>query len=282
MSPKAGNWKIKLSSLVSVRWEGYIPKLVVHEKYERIVRWAIWILGLIGVGSSLLSINKWYLSLGLAVLIFAITTFVQKSIIQFSTILVKPPPRFDTSRSEWKSMGFAFPKRNSDPPMLGPVFKSKEHAIEFFDLMVEWNFGEYVDSENNICISLIVESYKDYSVYIYPNPDSKAVDEFFSATEKAQAFEKQGKKQQELVALTIFSRVFPYGPESNMKKFVRYYEWGKPFLFTVFYFDEDDNLTFVDEIKPIFKTHLKYRKREYLPEGSVETGHLSPELEENG
>lgn len=282
MSPKAGKWKIKLSSLVSLRWKGYLPELVVHEKYERIVIWFVRVLGLIGIAISLLTIDKWYVSLAIAVLIFSITKFIENSIIQFTTILVRPTPDFDTPNSEWVSMGFAFPISKKDPPMLGPVFKTKENAIRFFELITEWNYGETVDKNNNICISLIVESYKDYSVYIYSNPETENVEEFFRFSEREQAFEKKEKKQQELVAITIFSKVFPFSQRSNMENFVRYYEWGKPYLFTVFYMNERNEQTFVNEITPILKTHLKYRKRELLPQNSIEHVHKNSELRENG
>lgn len=277
MSPKVGNWKIKLSSLISIKWEGYYPKLVVHEKYESFVKWTIRSVGFIGIASSLLVIQEWYFSLSLAIIIFGVTKFIEGSVLQFTTILVRPMPKFKTPRSEWASMGFAFPKNNSDPPMLGPVFKSKDHAIEFYNLMKEWNYGNVDDSENNICISLVVETFKDYSVYIYPNTNNQNIEYFFEASERVQALDKQGKSQQELVAITVFSRVFPYGVNSNMKKFVKYYKWGKPYYLNIFFFDESGTQSFLD-VDPIQKYHLRYYKRDLVPDGSIEALHINPEL----
>ena len=39
MKIKKGDWKIESSSLVNIEWRNKIPRLIVHEKYEKIVKW---------------------------------------------------------------------------------------------------------------------------------------------------------------------------------------------------------------------------------------------------
>jgi hypothetical protein len=276
MKIKVDNWEVNPRSLVDIRFNKYyIPELIVHEKFENVLKYFLWLLIIIGILSSLLIFDKWYFSLSFSVLFTLFTLFFEKSIIQYSTILVTPLPDFDIHSDEWNGMAYLFPTNPEFPPLLGPTFRSKEYALKFYNLLRSWNYNEIDDQEdNNIHISFVIEDSSNYSVYLYPSPERKNVDELFEASKRHQAYDKQGKQQQELIVMVTFCRIFPYGYESMVRKFVQRYEWGTSFGLSVFLRDESLNkVSIIEEAEPIKKQHIRHMNRKNVPENSLEYTH---------
>lgn len=281
MKISVGDWKVNLRSLIDVKLNKfYLPTLHVHEKFEKALRILLWTLTFIGVLSSLIIFEEWYQSILFSIFLTALTIFFDKSVVEYSTILVTPMPDFDIHSDEWNGMAYMLPKDSRYPPIMGPTFKSKEFALKFYRLLRSWNYDAIDDQEkNNIKISIVVENDLDYSIYLYPNPDRESVVSFFDKSKRVQAFEKQGKKQQELVTMVIFCRIFPYGANSSVRRFVRLYKWGTPFGLSVFLRDEETNeISFIDEVETIRKLHLRFMERKYVPEKSIENMH-KPNIE---
>jgi hypothetical protein len=58
MKIKVRNWKVDLSTLFRVEWRKPFPKIVIHEKFEKYVKWTLRILTVIGIGTSLVLKEK--------------------------------------------------------------------------------------------------------------------------------------------------------------------------------------------------------------------------------
>ncbi|MCC5907026.1 MAG: hypothetical protein JJU13_12500 [Balneolaceae bacterium] len=276
MKIKVGEWKINLRSLIDLKLNKYyVPNLHVHEKLEKPLRFIIWGLTVVGILGSLVVFEEWYWSLAFSIGLTSVTLFFDKSAIQYSTILVTPLPNFDLHSDEWNGMAYMLPTQPQYPPIMGPTFKSKDFALKFYQLLRSWNYDEIDDREdNNIKISIVVENNQGYSIYLYPNPDRKTVINFFEKSKRIQAFEKKCKRQQELVTMVIFCRIFPFGVNSNIRKFVKLYKWGTPFGLSVFLRDEETNeISFIEEVETIRKCHLRYMERKYVPDNSIENMH---------
>ena len=201
-----------MRSLVNLRIERGLPRLIVHEKYEKSVKWTLRTLAAIGIVASVIAFPVWYLGLSFAVLMFLIQQFFERAIFQYTSIYVQPLPDFTYNPDEWKGMAFAFPAKPEDTDLnvVGCAFASLEYAQKFFSLVQAWNSNEAEDRDNNICLSFIVENEKEYSIYLYPNPDRKIVTKFFDQAEEQFKYEKYGKRHQKLIMHMVVCKTFPF------------------------------------------------------------------------
>ncbi len=270
-----GKWKVALRSLVDIRFRKGIPKLVVHEQYERPIKWSIRILTAVGIATSIISIPTWYISLSLAVALFLFQQFLERAVFEYTSIYVQPMPNFTYDPSEWKGMAFATPAE-SEANMLnvvGCAFASLEYARNFFDLISSWNYGTKEDRENNICISFIVENESEYSTYIYPNKDRKVISDFFTTIEEKNKYEKYDKEHQRLIMQMTFCKLFPHSPQSQLNTFIKKQNPSRPFWLKPFLMNSNGQVTMLYDEPSILKFYYKYAKREDLKKTDFEYIH---------
>lgn len=268
-----GKWKISLKSVISLRWHKHLPRLVIHEKYEKYVKWTLRALILIGIISSVIAFPVWYVALTFAIVLVIIGQFFEKAIFLYTTIYVQPMPDFEYEPEKWKGMAFAFPQDTKLLNVVGCAFSDREHAIKFFELLKNWNYGETKDMDNNICLSFIIESDEEYSVYIYPNLERRTIQEYFQEVEKIRKHEKYGKEHQQLVMQRIFWNRFPYGMNSQLKLFIQKQPKNRPFLLNPFIMKEDGQPEMIYNEISIVKYHFKFKNRHELKKNETEYQH---------
>ncbi len=263
---KAGDWDVSLRSLVSVRWKNYLPRLVLHEKFEKHAKWTARILTAVAILSSVIVFPAWYFSLSFAVFMFLVEQFVERCIFEYSSIYVQPMPEFALKNEEWRGMAFAFPQK-PDPKLLnvvGCAFATREYAHKFFELLRQWNYHEKEDRDNNICLSFILEDETHYVAYLYPNPDRGTAKQFFDAAEEAQTLEKFGKEHQRLVMHMTLGKRFSFGHDAKLKVFVESQPEDRPFWLKPFLMGEDATLEMIYDEEPILKHHFKFKAKNDL------------------
>lgn len=270
---KKQKFKPSRKSLISIRWKKFLPRLIIHEKYEKFIKWALRVLTLIGIISSVITLY-WYFSLIVAIALVLIEQFFERSIFQYTTIYVQPLPDFEYKPEEWTSMIFGYPVNENDnsPKIIGCGFKTEGYAKKFFNLIEQWNYNNLIDKNNNICISFIVENEKEYSTYLYSNLERKTIGKFFKFTKKTSRLEKYGKEQQELIVNFIICKLFPFSENSKLKLFMDRYVKGEPFILNAYIFDNNE-LREISSIRHIQKYHLKYKKRAELKKDEIEYVH---------
>jgi hypothetical protein len=226
---------VNLNSLLRFEWRRYYPVLIVHEKFEKTVKWILRIFAAIGIGTSVLTINHWYYSLGLALIIFLIEQFFENSIFEYTTMILQPPPPFEIDYGQWKGNGFMIPKYpdGDDLPYFGPSYIDESYAIKFFKYLKTWiNDNSNDDIENNLVVSLIIEPSEEYTTYIYANPGRKRLDVLFKIFAKESQYEKKGKKQQKFIAQTFYWHTLDFKEGYHIKQFLDIYDAKKTFYFT--------------------------------------------------
>lgn len=274
--------KISLRSLIDVEIRKGLPRLIVHEQYETRVKWVIRTFMVLGVLISLIIITTWYVALSLALSIFLLQQFLEKAIFQYTSIYVQPMLETKYESAEWKAVAFAFPEnpRETELNVVGLAFSSLEYARQFFRMISAWNHNQQDDIENNICLSFIVEDEKDYSTYLYPNPERKIIKETFKKIEEKRKYEKYGKQHQQLVTQVIFCKIFPYGPVSSLTKFATLQDPLRPYWLKPFLIKEGNKLEMLFDEPSILKHHFKFKKRSQLEEGEVEYRHGKTTMKE--
>jgi len=272
---KHRGWKIRLSSLVSVRWLNHLPRLLIHEKYEKRVRLISRLIAGVAIVSSVLSLPTWYLRLSVALAIFFFEWFLERAVYLYTSIYVQPMPDFTVEGEKWTDMCFAFPEnpKPNELNVVGPTFSDKEYAHKFFKLLKDWNYQQAEDIDNNICLSFIYENKKFYSVYLYPNLKRETIGQFFEQAGEYQKYDKYGKEHQELVMIMIFCKIFRYGEDSSLKKFIEFQPKDKPFWLMPFIKQGNEAPKMMFDEKAVLKYHFKFKKRNELHKNEVEYQH---------
>lgn len=93
-----------LKSYFGIKFENKIPRVIIHEKFEKHVKYANRIIICIGILSSVIAFSAWYFSLLFAILLFYIGWILEKIIFRFTTIFVTPLPDFTYDPDEWNGM----------------------------------------------------------------------------------------------------------------------------------------------------------------------------------
>lgn len=273
MKIKVGKWKVDTSTFIRMEWKKPFPKLVLHEKYEKGVKWILRILTLIGIATSILTLPPIY-SLLLSIVLVLIEQFFERTIFEYSVFYISPLPDFDIDYSQWVTSGYLLLNGGNRKLLtkgyhnhFGPAYKDKNYAIKFFNYLRSWNDNQPIDSGNNICVSLIIENDEKYSVYLYPNTHEKELDKYFSKYKEDMALKKYGKQQQELVMQTLFwKRNINQG--NFFRQFIDDLKTSNEYYFAPFYVDKG-NSVIIEELK-ILKDAIKVKNRNELTVKDIE------------
>lgn len=269
-------WHNKRKTLITLRWKRGIPRLVIHEKYERLTKWFLRILTIIGIAISIGFIPTWYLNLLLVITLVGVEQFLERAVFLYTIFYWQPLPDFKWNiGEEWVAMGFAFPvlKNEGELNVAGPVFKSESCAHEFFELLRKWNYGHQEDRDDNICVSLVTVD-DGYFAFIYPNLRRRTVKETFSEIEKTKKLEKYGKEPQEFVVQFIFCKHFTYASNSMFNRFSQEQTEGQPYWLQPFIQNPDGSSRILFSEEPILKFHVKIRPRGELDRYEMEYQHF--------
>ena len=262
MKFRKGNWKIDSKSLIRLEWNKYIPKLIVHEKYEKIVKWLLRIISFVGIATAFLTLS-YILGIIVTLLIFIVEQFLEKTIFEYSIFYLFPIPDFDIEYDNWLTSGYFL---INDKNLLnqgylnhfGPAYADKNYAIKFFNYLRLWNDNQNSDLENNICISLIIENDRKYSTYFYPNSNRKELENYFAKYKEEMALKKYGKVQQEMTMQMIFWKINQNQGEF-FKTFINDLHINSEYYFVPFYI-ENEKPIIIEELK-ILKNNIKIKNR---------------------
>ena len=270
---------VRLNSLIKVEWHGYYPVLVVHEKFEKKIKWVLWIITIAGIATSVLTIDKWYYALALSVLIFLVGQFFARTLFEYTTFVFRPLPPFDLDKTQWQTNGFMIPreefKRAEDLAYVGPSFKDKEFAAKLFSYLMTWNKNGNLDKDNNIILSFVIEPNEWYSTYIYSSTSGKDIEQSFIREAEKKKLEKYGKRQQQFVAQHVFWHTLPFKEGYLIKRFLAYQKQDAPFYFTPSVVGPTDQQPEFLFDYSILKYNYKLKKREELREEEIEY-HMKP------
>lgn len=267
------NLYVDSKTLFRFEWRKWYPAIVIHEKFEKYLKWTLRAIAVIGIATSVISISQWYISLGVALLIFLVEQFFEKTAIEYTTMVVQPPPTFEIEYNQWKTNGFMIPreKNTHDLPYFGPSYLNEEYATKFFGYLRSWiNNDSNDDKENNLVVSLVIEPNEEYTTYIYANLGRKRLDSMFKFLGDITKLEKYGKRQQQFIAQMFYWNTLDYKDGYYIKQFLDLHNENDPYYFTpsvIQPFGLPPKFLFDCSIK---KYHLKVKKRKDLKKGDPE------------
>lgn len=261
------------STLIRFEWRKYYPALIIHEKFEKILKWILRSIAFVGIATSVVTINLWYVSLGLAIIIFLIEQFFERTAIEYTTMIVQPFPDFEIDYSQWKTNGFMLPidPNSKELAYFGPSYSDEPYAIKFFTYVRSWvDNDSNDDTQNDLIISLIIEPDEEYTTYLYANPDRKRLDSMFNTIKEQSKLEKFGKRQQQFVSQMYYWKTMDFKDGYNIKKFLEFQKNGKPFILSPSVLQPFGLPPKFLHEHAIKKYHLKVKKRSELSRSDTE------------
>lgn len=257
----------RIKGLFRVTVEKGIPRLHIHEKFEKWIKWVLRMLLIIGIATSVISFQIWYWNLLLAIILVVIEQILERVIFIFTTIFVTPiPERYDPK--DWRGMIWGFPMDRKDPFIVGPLFKDQESARRIFKCLKSWNYEQAEDWNNNISLSAIIEDKDEYLMYMYPGKERESIKKWDEQAKK----QKYGREHQGLVFQIIFCKKFKY-TGSNFVTFKNNYHEGEKYIFAPFYVD-NNKPTQYNELGHILKNSIKIKNKSELTKEDLEFEHL--------
>ena len=274
MKIKLGTWRIDSSKFIRVEWHKYFPKIILHEKLEKVTNFLLCILIFIGGQRSVIALPRSgsiWISMGFILIVYLFYRFV----FEFSSFEVSKFPYFKVKSSQWVTSDYlsANPKnemlfKQGGHIHFGPVYKDKDYAIKIFNYIRSWNDNKNIDLENVISVSIIIEGKDTYSTYIYPTIHEKEIDKYFQKCTEKMAIERHGKSQQKMLTHTVFWK-------TNIKKgepfeqFINTLTTLDEFYFAPFYLNADRQPILIDDLK-IRKNKIKIKSRNELTNNDLE------------
>lgn len=202
-----------------------------------------------------------------------IEQFLERTIFEYTVMILQTFPNFKVDYSEWLSNGYIMYEDNPDNDSdkfnyFGPVYKTRAYAENFFNYIKSWNQNLDKDFENNICISFIIEPDIKYSTYFYANPQRKWIQPRFEETEKKMKLEKYGKDQQSFLMQMIFWKKLRMKERMLFTKFIELQKDRDKFYFAPFFLD-GEKLVLLKHLR-VLKKDFKYKGRSELTERDSE------------
>jgi len=259
-----------IKTLVSVEIKRGIPRLIIHEKFERAVKWVLRVLAAVGIAVSAVSFRAWYYSVGVAIVILVVQQFLERTVFEYTAIHVRPmPSRIEAD--QWTGVGFGFSPDGSRPDFVGPIFRDRRYAEEIMAVIQAWNYHEREDKNGHIHLSFIIEPTGDYSIYFYPASHRPSEDKYFDDYERETQKDKPGKRLQRIVMGVVFCKSFALNSDSLLPQFHARNLGSRPFLFTTLFETGSSYEPLLGSA--IMKFTYKFAKREELTSADYEHGH---------
>lgn len=236
------------------------PRLFLHEKNERRVRWTLRSLTTVGVATSVVTM-PWYISLGVALILLLIDVFLERTLFYYSSMYVDAlMENYDPD--EWVATVVVSIGEPEDPrsrKIVGLAFKTEDYANRFFETLHAWN-GTDDGKQKDLRLTFIIDE-DHYYVYLYSSPDKSKFKLFKEKVEKENQITKHGKEHFPLMMQMIICKGFETKHGFALGVFIDHNPPGKEFLLAPYIWDGQAPKPF-EGVKPLYLTDYK-RKLPY-------------------
>lgn len=266
-----GKYKKKLPWL---RFENHLPRLFLHEKHERIIRWALRGLTILGVTTSVITL-PWFYSLSLSIGLVVFDVFLERTLFYYTSLYVQAMPDFEYDSDKWVANAFVsigHPSNPNSERIVGLVFTEKEYASKLFQLLRAWNHGDSDNKEGNIFLSFITDE-DTYYVYLYPSFEKASIKKMHKKLENENKLKKYGKEHFGLVMAMVICKGFSTAHGYALGTFVDNHPVGKPFTLGPFIQVPGGQPRPIEDIEPIRMCRYKAKIPSELTEDDFEYQH---------
>ncbi len=202
-------------------------------------------------------------SLGLALL--GLNVFLERIRFYAHVLHIMPLPSDHVIENKIASMWGAEQWKGEPAIVFGQVFRTRRAAKEAYQLFRAWNFGDYIDRDGNIVLSIVREELNRFTILMYPG--ERGVDGFNSA----QIQQEFGERTNSVVSKIVFyfATFADYWNRPNMEAIIDNLTVCPRVLLNCYFVRNGD-------IRPVARRYLELSKvmvvsRAEVPQGSLES-----------
>jgi len=272
--------RVGLKRHIRFELDGWKPKVVLDERYERFVVWGSRTVTVLGILTSLLLIPP-PISIVLAVALASLDLFFERISLMVQSMVVQPLPE------TWDSDAWQGNLYQYDRGMwgIGLLFDDEEIARVALETIRAWNYDENVDQDGNIKMSFVELNEGGYMTYIYPSDERESLKEAAKEVERKQIEEGKIREHYQNRFQVIMAQDFDNPSGSHFRRFKDHYEGDRVMLNT---FTTErlvdrgsgpmnglpDEFGGVESIDPISLKEVRIAQESGLERDSVEYQHL--------
>jgi hypothetical protein len=270
MKIKVKDIEIDARTLIEFRKDGKLPRLYIHEKFEKPLRWIVWTIATVSFASIFFSIDNYYIGVSIGLGLFGLSFLFDRAIVKYTTMVIQPFADFEIDYAQWINVMTHSNPNKDNVNFVGFVYKDMEYGKKFFNYIKSWNKGNSQDNEGNIILSIVEEENGSFTFYIYANPDRSNIDKILKKVAAKNFIEKtkDGKVQEGLVIQMAYWYNAKYTNDKHMRDFFNNQPPNEPLLFipTI----KNENGYPMDLDSQIILKGYKYAKRNDLHKNSIE------------
>lgn len=254
------------------------PRLFLHEKHEKIIRWVLRTLTTLGVALSVFSFD-WYIALAISISLVVFDWFLERTLFYYSSMYIGDMI-LDYDPDQWVATVVVSIGEPTDPrsrKIIGVLLKTQEYAQRFFDVLHSWT-GTNDNNQGDLRLSFVVDE-DMYYVFMYCNPMRESFKKFSEKIKKENELEKYGKEHFPLVMQQILCKGFETTRGFALGMFLDNNPPGKEFLLAPYITGPNGKPMPADNIEPIYMTNYKFKIPDQLDNSDFEYFHWNKIVE---
>lgn len=266
-------WWNRLRCDIQLDRKGWRTRLILHERFRKIVRAAKFLLTAVGLLSALVEFGTLWISFVFGVCVWLLTTGVEKVVFSYNSLFVHALPDFEINPELWLGafFGYAQPQGSEHQiPTVGWIMGDADYARKVHSLLLKWAYGETNDTENNIRASVIVLNDGEYVFFCYPSIDRKTAKAYSDTVEEQRRKVSLTDVHQTQFALLIFGKRCQITAGSYFPSFRERYRDGVPYLFRLVVLDRNREPQEIPGLRDLIFHNLKIKSRAELDRKDIE------------
>ena len=252
--------------------KGGLPRLFLHEKHEKAVRWLLRGFTGLGIGLSVISFT-WHYSLLIAIALVALDWFLERTLFYYSSIFVSNMmPDYDPD--QWVGtvvVSIGEPKDPRSRKLIGIWVRTEDYAKRFFDHLHALT-GRDDDEQGDLRLTFIVDE-DMYFVFLYSDLMRDSFQKFADGVKKANLLSKYGKEHFPLIMTQIICKGFQTTKGFALGMFLDTNPPGREFLLAPYVTSEDGTPRPAESAEPIRMTTYKFKVPHELTQEDLEYFH---------
>lgn len=276
---QSNNLMLGINQMTRYHWgpkrfeiKGGLPRLFLHEKHEKVVRWLLRGLTGLGIGLSVVSF-AWYYSLLLSVALVAFDWLLERTLFYYSSMYVSNM-MLDYDPDQWVGtvvVSIGEPEDPSSRKIIGIWVRTEDYAKRFFEHLHALT-GRNDNEQGDLRLTFIVDEDR-YYVFLYSDLMRESFQKFADGVKKENSLAKYGKEHFPLIMMQIICKGFETTKGFALGMFLDTNPLGKEFLLAPYVTSEHGTPKTAESAEPIRMTTYKFKLPHELTQDDFEYFH---------
>lgn len=249
-----------------------MPRLFLHEKHEKRVRWLIRVLTAVGVALTVVTL-PWYFALAISLGLVGAEAFLERTLFYYSSMYIGNM-LLDYDPNEWVGTVIVSIGEPADPrskKIVGVWLRTEAFAQRFFEVLQSWT-GTDDCTQGDLQLTFIVDE-DQYFVFLYCDPMRASFKQMADKLSEEMRLEKYGKEHFPLAMFQILCKGFDTSKGFALGMFLDTNPPGKAFLLAPYVTGNDGKPKPSDQVQPILMSTYKFKLPDELNQEDLEYFH---------